>query len=85
MARTRNYGQFVAAPGGRSFYSNPCKRSRRERAPVTPALRDALTKRREERQTEYTSALKGARDEVLSTQVEPAIQSKAPTYIANTI
>lgn len=64
MARLRTYEKVVAAPGGRSFYSNPRKRIRRTRAPVTPALRKALATRREERQAEYQSALNNARSAV---------------------
>jgi len=65
MVRLRNYGDVIASPGGRSFYSNPRKRTRRPRkAPITPALKEALAKQREARRTEYTSALRGAQDTV---------------------
>ena len=66
MVRLRNYGEVVAFPGGRSFYSNPRKRKRkrREKATATAGLRDSLKKLREERKVEYTSALKGAREAV---------------------
>lgn len=64
MTRLRTYGKVIASPGGRSFYSNPRKRTRRTKAPITPALREALAKRRGERRTEYHSALKDARDTI---------------------
>ena len=64
MARIRDYGQVIASPRGRSFYSNPRKRIRRARAPITPALKNALAKQHEIRRTEYTLALKDARDAV---------------------
>lgn len=64
MARLRNYGAVIAAPGGRSFYSTPRKRIRRSKAPVTPALKKALAERRKERQAEYASALGDARSAV---------------------
>jgi len=64
MARMRTYGNLTASPGGRSFYSTPRKRTRKARAPITPALRALLTKQREERQIGYQSALRGARDAV---------------------
>lgn len=70
MARLRNYGPVVASPGGRSFYSNPRKRTRRAKAPLTPALKDALAKRRNERRGEYTSALKEARDSIRKQAVQ---------------
>ena len=62
MARVRNYVPVIPAPDGRSFYSNPRKRTRKARAPITPALKGALAKRREARRVEYTSALREARD-----------------------
>ena len=65
MARLKNYGSVVASPGGRSFYSNPRKRTRSARAPVTPALKSALAKGREARRAEYKEALKDARDVIL--------------------
>ena len=64
MVRLRNYGHITVSSGGRSFYSNPRKRTRRARAPVTPALKEALVKRREARRVEYTSALKDARNAI---------------------
>ena len=64
MARLRTYGQVVASPSGRTFYSNPRKRTRKARAPITPALREALAKQREARRNEYTSALQGAQDTI---------------------
>ena len=64
MARLRTYGNLVASPGGRSFYSTPHKPTRRARTPVTPALKAALAKRRKESQAEYQSALSGARDTI---------------------
>ena len=64
MARLRINPLVALPPGGRSFYSNPRKRTRRARAPLTPALKEALAKRRKARQAEYTLALKEARDTV---------------------
>jgi hypothetical protein len=64
MARLRNYGQVILTPGGRSFYSNPRKRTRKARAPVTPAVKEALAKRREARRAEYALALRSAKDVV---------------------
>lgn len=64
MVRLRTYSKVIASPSGRSFYSNPRKRTRRARAPITPALKDALAKQREARQAEYKLALKDARNSV---------------------
>lgn len=64
MARLRTYGQVTASSNGRTFYSNPRKRTRRARAPVTPALREALATQRKERRNEFSQALKEARDTV---------------------
>ena len=70
MPRLRTYGQVVASPNGRSFYSNPRKRGRRTRAPVTPALKAALAKQRKERWTEYKLALKDAQGTVRQQAVQ---------------
>jgi len=64
MARLQNYGQVVASLNGWTFYSNPRKRTRKTRAPITPALKENLARLREERRNEYTQALKGARDTI---------------------
>ena len=87
MARLRTYGQVVASPGGRSFYSNPRKRTRRAAAPVTPALKAALAKRREACQTEYTSALKDARDEIhkQATQLREVFGGHSTNYYTQEI
>lgn len=64
MAKLRNYKSMIAAPGGRSFYSAPRKRTRRARAPTTAALKNALAGRRKARRVDYSTALKAARDVV---------------------
>ena len=64
MVRLRTYGQVLAFPGGRSFYSTPRKRTRRLKAPITPALKEALGKQREARRAEYASALKDTRNTI---------------------
>ena len=70
MARLRTYGQVVASSNGRTFYSNPRKRTRKARAPITPALKEALAKQREERRNEYTQALKDAQNTVKNHAVQ---------------
>lgn len=87
MARLRNYGQVVPSPGGRSFYSNPRKRKRRERAPVTPALKNALAKQRVEWRAKYTSALKDARDVVYkqATQLREVFGAHSADYYTQEI
>jgi len=64
MARVRVYSQVTTPPGGRSLYTNPNKRTYKARAPITPALREALAERRKTRRMEYFSALKGAQNTV---------------------
>ena len=87
MARLRTYEQVITAPGGRSFYSNPRKRARRSRAPVTAALKQALAKQREARRTEYSSALKVARDTVQehATQLRETFGGHSADYYAQEI
>ena len=70
MARLRTFGSLTADPGGRSFYSAPRKRTRKAKAPITPALRDALAKQRAERRAEYTSTLEEAREAVWSRAIQ---------------
>ena len=70
MARIQKYSQATTSPGGRSFYTNPRERTYRARAPITPALRKALAKRRKARHVEYLSALKGAQDTVYNQAVQ---------------
>jgi Tfp pilus assembly protein FimV len=55
------YVRVLASPSGRNFYSTPRKRTRRPRAPITPVLKETLTKQRESRREQYASALKDAR------------------------
>jgi hypothetical protein len=64
MARLRVYDRVLAAPGGRSFYSNPRKRARKPRAPVNSSLKETFKARRETRREEYASALADARQMV---------------------
>ena len=87
MARLRTYGNLVASPGGRSFYSAPRKRTRRARAPVTPALKAALAKQRKERQAEYQSALSGARNTIRqqATQLRETFGGHSTEYYAQEI
>ena len=87
MVRLRTYGHVVPSPSGRSFYSNPRKRTRRPKAPVTPALKVALAKQREVRRAEYTSALKDARDVVQkhATQLRETFGSHSTEYYAQEI
>lgn len=63
MARLRTYGR-VNYPGERVFQSDTRKRTRKARAPITPALKENLAKERAVRQKEYQLALKEARDTV---------------------
>ena len=87
MARVRNNGQATASPGGRSFYTGVRKRTQRARAPTTPALREALAKRREERRTEYALALKGAQATVHehAVQLREAFGGHSVDYYAQEI
>ena len=86
MARLRTFGH-TASPGGRSFYSNPRKRTRRVRAPITPALRDALAKQRAARREDYTSALKEAQDavQIRATQLRETFGGHSTEYYAQEI
>ena len=61
MVRLRTYAPLTTAPGGRSFYSTPRKRTSKRGAPLTSALKAVLAKQRAERQQRYTSALQEAR------------------------
>ena len=87
MARLRAYGNVVAYPGGRSFYTAPSKRTHRARAPVTPALKSALTKQRKERRAKYQSALYNARDTVRqqATQLRETFGGHAIEYYTQEI
>jgi hypothetical protein len=87
MVRLRTYGQVVASPSGRSFYSNPRKRARRPRAPVTPALKETLGKQRAARREEYTLALKDARKQVQqqATQLRETFGGHSAEYYAQEI
>jgi hypothetical protein len=87
MARLRTHGQVTVSPGGRSFYANPRKRTRRAKAPITPALREVLARRREERRAEYRSALKGARDTVhqQATQLREVFGGHSAEYYSQEI
>lgn len=87
MARLRAYGNVVAYPGGRSFYTAPSKHTRRARAPVTPALRSALAKQRKERRAQYQSALHNARDTVRqqATQLRETFGGHAVEYYTQEI
>lgn len=87
MVRLRTYGQVLALPGGRSFYSNPRKRARRLRAPITPALKAALGKQWEARRAEYTSALKDARNTVQrhATQLKETFGGHSTEYYTQEI
>ena len=87
MAQIQNHGQVIASPGGRSFYSNPRKRTRSARAPITPALKEALAKQREARRTEYASALKDAQDATYkqATQLREVFGGHSADYYAQEI
>ena len=87
MVRLRIYGPVVLAPGGRSFYSTPRKRTRRARAPITPALKNVLAERRKTRRVEYTSALKDARQTVhkQATQLREAFGGHSTDYYTQEI
>ena len=87
MVRLRTYGRVTASPGGRSFYSNPRKRTRRAKAPITPALKELLAKQRETRRAEYTSSLKDARDTVqkYATQLRETFGSHSVEYYTQEI
>lgn len=64
MVRLRAYEGLTPSPSGQTFSSVPRKRARvrTTRAPVTPALKAAMAKQREERRIQYQAALKNARD-----------------------
>lgn len=87
MAQIREYAQVISAPGGRSFYSSLRRRSRRVRAPITPALKANLAKERMARQAKYTLALKDARDAVLwqATQLRKSFGGHSTTYYTQEI
>ena len=87
MVKLRTYGQVVASPGGRSFYSNPRKRTRRVRAPVTPALREVLRRQWEEHRAEYRLALKDARDTIdqYAAQLRETFGGHSAEYYAHEI
>jgi hypothetical protein len=87
MARLRTHGQVTVSPGGRSFYANPRKPTCRAKAPITPALREVLARRREERRAEYRSALKGARDTVhqQATQLREVFGGHSAEYYSQEI
>ena len=87
MARLRKYGDLIASPGGRSFYSNPRKCTCRAKAPITPALKEFLAKQREERRTEYYQALQGARNTIhqQATQLRESFGGHSAEYYAQEI
>jgi hypothetical protein len=87
MARTRAHIPVVALPGGRSFYSNPRKRTRSKKAPITPALKDILAKQREVRRMEFVSAIKDARDTICerATQLREVFGSHSVDYYVQEI
>ena len=87
MARLRNYGSVVASSNGRTFYSNPRKRTHKTRAPITPALREVLAAQRKERRNEYTQALKEARATVgkHALQLRETFGSHSADYYAQEI
>ena len=87
MARIRNYDPVVAAPGGRSFYSSLRKRSRAQRAPITPALKESLKKQRVARRAGYTLALKDAREAVFqqATQLRESFGGHSTEYYTQEI
>jgi hypothetical protein len=87
MVRLRTYARVLASPGGRSFYSTPRKRTRRPRAPITPALKETLTKQWESRRKQYASALKGARGlvRVYATQLRETFGGHSVDYYTQEI